>query len=141
MSEILKSTLLDFDKSFFYINFIKNSTGEKCISIEQTFTGNYKKQKVTCRLSDLPQLISVLENYKTGNFNPDSFDASKYFSKEQIQSIIRIYFKGVPVKEIALQFDCSSEMVEKVLIGKGIEITDDTESRKAALVRLSKLKY
>jgi hypothetical protein len=141
MNEILKSTLLDFDKSFFYINFIKHSSGEKYISIEQTFAGNYKKQKVTLRISDLHELISVLENYKSENFTPDPFDARKYFSKEQLQSIVNIYFKGVPVKEIALQFDCSEEMIKKVLIDKNIEITDDKESRKAEMIRLSKLKY
>ena len=141
MQEILKSTLLDFEKSFFYINFMKHSSGEKYISIEQTFVGNYKKQKVTVRFSDLSQLIAVLENYKSENFKPDLFNARKYFSKEQLKSIVSLYFKNVPIKSIALKFDCSTEMIEKALIDQKIEITDDKESRKAEKVRLSKLKY
>lgn len=141
MKEILKSTLIDFEKSFFYINFMKHSSGEKYISIEQTLASNYEKQKVTIRLSDLPQLITVLENYKSENFTPDPFDAHKYFSKEKLESIVNIYFKGIPIKDIALQFDCSAEIIGKTLIYKGIEITDDKESRKAEMIRLSKLKY
>ena len=141
MQEILKSTLIDFEKSFFYINFMKQSSGEKYISIEQTFASNYKKQKVTFKFSDLPQLITVLENYKSENFTPDPFNARKYFSKEQLKSIVSIYFKNVPIKNIALQFDCSTEMIEKVLIDQKIAITDDKKSRKAEMIRLSKLKY
>lgn len=141
MQEILKSTLLDFEKSFFYINFIKHSSGEKYISIEQTFANDYKKQKVTVRFSDLQQLITVLENYKSENFDPDPFDVSKYFSKEKLQSIVSIYFKGLSIKDIALQFDCSAEIIEKVLTYKEIEITDDKELRKAELIRISKSKY
>lgn len=141
MQEILKSTLLDLEKSFFYINFMKHSSGEKYISIEQTLASNYKKQKVTIRLSDLPQLFTVLENYKSENFTPDPFDAPKYFSKEKLQSIVSIYFKGISIKDIALQFDCSAEIIEKVLTYKEIEITDDKDSRKAQLIRQSKRKY
>lgn len=141
MQEILKSTLLDFEKSFCYINFIKHSSGEKFISIEQTMASNYKKQKVSFKLSNLRELITVLENFESENFKPDIFDPSRYFSKEQLNSILNIYFKGVPVKGIALKFDCSEEIIEKVLICKEIEITDDKELRKAEMVRLSKLKY
>jgi len=141
MQEILKSTLIDLEKSFFYINFMKHSSGEKYISIEQTLANNYKKQKVTFKFSDLPQLITVLENYKNENFTPEPFDARKYFSKEKLQSIVNIYFKGVSIKNIALKFDCSAEIIEKVLIYKEIEITDNKGSRKAELIRLSKLKY
>ena len=83
----------------------------------------------------------MLENYKNENFTPDPFDARKYFSKEQLKSIVSIYFKNVPIKNIALQFDCSTEMIEKVLIDQKIAITDDKELRKAEMIRLSKLKY
>lgn len=141
MEEILKSTLIDLEKSFFYINFMKHSSGEKYISIEQTLASNYKKQKVTLKVSDLTQLITVLENYKNENFTPDPFDAPKYFSKEKLQSIVSIYFKGISIKDIALQFDCSVEIIEKVLTYKEIEITDDKDSRKAQLIRQSKRKY
>jgi hypothetical protein len=140
MQEILKSTLLDFKKSFFYVNFIKHTSGEKYVSIEQTFASNYKKQRVTLKSSDLEQLITVLENYKSETFTPDPFKPRNYFSKEKQRSIVKIYLKGVPINDIALQFDCSPEIIKNTLIHEGV-FDDDKEARKIEMIRLSKLKY
>ena len=119
---------------------MEHISGEKYISIELTFEGNYKKQKVSIRFSDLQQLITVLESFKSEIFIPDPFNPKKYFSKEKQKSIVTIYFKGVPINDIALQFDCSPEMIKKTLSHKGIE-TDDKEARKRELIKLSKSKY
>jgi len=45
MQEILKSTPLNFDESFLYINFIKSSKEGRYISVEQTIRENDAKQK------------------------------------------------------------------------------------------------
>ena len=140
MQEILKSTLLDFEKSFFYVNFMKHTSGEKYVSIEQTFASNYKKQRVTLKSSDLEQLITVLENYKNETFTPDPFKPRNYFSKEKQRSIVKIYLKGVPINDMALQFGCSPEIIKNTLIHEGV-FDDDKEARKIEMIRLSKLKY
>ena len=64
MQEILKSTLLHFEKSFFYINFMKSSTEERHISVEQTSIENDASQKLKIRLTDLSQIIDTLLMYQ-----------------------------------------------------------------------------
>lgn len=83
MSEILKSTVHDFEKSFFCINFMMSSSEEKYITVEQTMAGNYNKQKIKIDISDLPQIISTLQAYQKELSDPDSDICKNYLSAEQ----------------------------------------------------------
>jgi hypothetical protein len=85
MAEILKSTLLDFENTFFYINFMASSSEEKYITVEQTMAGYYNKQKIKINISDLPQIISTLQAYQNELSDPNSDICKNYLSKEKQQ--------------------------------------------------------
>jgi hypothetical protein len=124
MAEILKSTLLDFENSFFHINFIMSSSGDKYITMEQTMPGNYNKQKIKFNISDLPQIISTLQMYQKESIDLNSDICKNYFSKEKQQSVVKRYLKGTSIPDLALQFDCTTQTISAILTSNEIELED-----------------
>jgi hypothetical protein len=124
MQEILKSSLLEFEKSTFLIDIIKFHSGEKYINIQQTITGQEGKQVLKINPSVLPDIISVLQMYQKEMDKPGSKEKRNYFSKDKQQKIVTIYLKGVPIKDVALQFNCTPQIIEQILLNKQIEIID-----------------
>ena len=141
MAEILKSTLLEFDRSFTYINFMKPLSGENYIAVEQTMVNNNTKQKIKINISDLPQIISTLQMYQKELSDPNSDICKNYLSKEKQQSVVKRYLKGISIPDLALQFDCTIETISAILSGNEIEMEDEKTSKRAQMIELSKRKY
>lgn len=141
MSEILKSTLLDFEKSFFYVNFMISSSGDKFITVEQTFAANYKKQKIKIKATDLSQMIATLQMYEKEMSDPDSNICKNYLPKEKQQLVIKRYFIGIPVHDLALQFDCPVQTIIAILKSNDIQIEDQKALKRKQRIEMSKRKY
>jgi hypothetical protein len=124
MDEVLKSTLLDFEKSFFYINLLKSSKGKQYVVVEQTLAGNYKKQRIKISYSDLSHLVKVLNDYANPQLKSSVAIAKESLSAEKENEIINIYLKGVSIKNVALTFGCSVKVVEGILKKKDVVILD-----------------
>ena len=78
-------------------------------------------------LSVLTDIISVLKNYQKEITAPASKLSKSYFSEDKQESLIKRYFKGLTIKDLALQFDCSKQIIEQILFNKGIEIVDNKQ--------------
>jgi len=141
MAEILKSTLLDFDKSFIHINFMMTSSEDKFITVEQTMAGNYRKQKIKIKATDLPQIISTLQSYQKELSDPNSDICKNYLSKEKQQSVVERYLKGISIHDLALQFDCTIEIISAILYSNEIEIEDEKTLKREQMIERSKRKY
>ena len=141
MAEILKSTLLEFDKSFTHINFMKPLSGENYITVEQTMANNYTKQKIKINISDLPQIISTLQMYQKELSDLNSDICKNYLSKEKQQSVVKRYLKGISIPDLALQFDCTIETISAILSGNEIEMDDEKTLKRQHLIAISKRKY
>ena len=48
-----------------------------------------------------------------------------YFSQEKKKEIIARYFKGVEIEDLALQFDCSINIIEQIITNAGLEIVSN----------------
>lgn len=141
MAEILKSTLLEFDKSSTHINFMKPLSGENYITVEQTMANNYTKQKIKINISDLPQIISTLQMYQKELSDPNSDLCKNYLSKEKQQSVVKRYLKGISIPDLALQFDCTIETISTILSAHEIEKEDEKTLKRQHLIAISKRKY
>jgi hypothetical protein len=141
MAEILKSTLLELDKSFTYINFMKSLSGENYITVEQTMANNYTKQKIKINISDLPQIISTLQLYQKELSDPNSDLCKNYLSKEKQQSVVKRYLKGISIPDLALQFDCTTQTISAILTSNEIEMEDEKSLKRAQMIERSKRKY
>ena len=114
MEEIIKSTLLEYEKSTFLIDIIKHHSEERFINIQQTIEGNGDKQVLKINPSILPDIISVLRMYEKEIANSSLKNSKSYFSVEKQNSIVEIYLKGISIKDLALQFDCSLQILEQI---------------------------
>ncbi len=124
MQEILKSTILEYEKSTFLLDIVKHHSGQGYINIQQTITGNDNKQELKINFSILSDIIFVLENFKIEIVKNNTDATQLYFSEEKKQSVVARYLKGIPIQGLALQFDCTSQIIEQILFNKGIEIVD-----------------
>jgi len=123
MEEILKTTLLEYDKSTFLIDLVRHNSGGLYVEIQQTINlidNRPNVQKIKINPSVIDDIIEVLTQYKEAlpkTIKPDN----RYFSKERIEEIIKRYLKGsVEIKHLADQFNCSEQIIEQILNNNNI---------------------
>ncbi|HEY5405800.1 MAG TPA: hypothetical protein VIJ92_01885 [Ginsengibacter sp.] len=129
MKEILKSTLLQYEKSTFLIDLTKHHSGQGYINIQQTIEGIDIKQELKINFSVLSDIISILQIYQKAI---DTFYSTKdksYFNEDKQKSVVERYLKGVSIKDLALQFDCNNQIIEQILFNKGIKIIDQSQPK------------
>jgi len=125
MKEILETSQLEFDKSAFLIDLVKHESGKLYIEITQTINPDRDViQTIKINPSILTDLLKVLQNYQA------KIPAKTKYSRKHItyadqQKIQERYFKGVSMKDLALQFDQTEELIEMILRNRGIEIVSN----------------
>ncbi|HEY8688945.1 MAG TPA: hypothetical protein VIM07_06890 [Chitinophagaceae bacterium] len=133
MQEIIKTILLEYDKSTFIIDIIKHSNEQLYIEVDQTIhleNDINQFQKIKINPSILDDIIETLTYFKE-NLPKSILTSKRYFSKERKDEIKKRYFKGISIKNLALQFDCTVNIIEQILTNSGIEIvSNDIPKRK-----------
>jgi hypothetical protein len=127
MQEIIKTTLLEYDKSTFLVDLVKHDNGHLFITIEQTVHAGSDKdisQVIKINPAIVQDLIEVLSIYQTSLPKVSKQDKT-YFSAEKKQEIIKRYLKGVSLKDIALQFDMNESIITQILENNGIKIVSN----------------
>ncbi len=125
MKTILETTQLEFEKSDFLIDLVKHDNGLLYIEIVQYIIGS-KSSNNSIKINPviLTDIIKVLQNYQAKI--PSKFDLkNKHITDYAQQQIQERYLKGVSIKDLVMQFDQSSELIEMILRNKGIEIVEN----------------
>ncbi len=127
MQEIIKTTLLEYGKSNFLIDLIQFKEKQHYVSITQTIKDKTNQASVSININPLAleDIIAVLSSYKKSISKEDFPTVKTTFSQASQQEIIRRYFLGVELKDIALQFDCNIRKIENVLLANDIEIVSN----------------
>ena len=127
MEEILKSKILEFDKSIFIIDLVKSYSGKQYIKLKQNYLENNSFQEIKINDSVLQNIIEELQNLQK-LINEPSFKVHKInFEISQQKEIVNRYLKGIKLKDLTLQFDCQKEDILKVLRLYEIEIITEIE--------------
>jgi len=124
MKQVLKTTLLEYDKSTFLIDLVMHESEKLYISILQTIPkldAVPLKQEIKINPSILSDLLVVLTSYQKYLPSSDSRSYGHLTNASQSE-IAKRYLKGVSLKDLAMQFDFKQELIEQVLRNKGIEI-------------------
>ena len=127
MQEIIKTTLLEYDKSTFLVDLVKHDNGQLFITIEQTVhVGSDKdiSQVIKINPAIVQDLIEVLSIYQTSLPKVSKQDKT-YFTGEKQQEIVKRYLKGVALKDIALQFDMNESIITQILENNSIKIVSN----------------
>jgi hypothetical protein len=141
MEEILKTTLLEFEKSAFIIDLVKHNSGKQYIRILQTIqdeeTNNKRAIKINPSL--LSDLLKVLNSYQELIPGDKEIKQSKQTTSDIATTQVRArtlkesdktaiqnrYLKGVSIADLTIQFDCKAELIEQVLRNSNIAIVDN----------------
>ncbi len=141
MEEILKTTLLEFEKSAFIIDLVKHNSGKQYISILQTIHDEETNSKRTIKINPalLTDLLKVLNSYQelipddkekqqskqTTSDNTSTKIRARTLTESNMIAIQNRYLKGVSIRDLTMQFDCKTELIEQVLRNKNIAIVDN----------------
>lgn len=125
MEDVLKTLMLEYDKSTFLFDLIKHKSGNKFVKITQSIDEGRITNELKINPTVLTDLISILKQFKNEIEISSIQNSSLYFSDEKQKSIIDRYFKGISIPDLALQFDCKIEVINQILYNKGIEIVDN----------------
>ncbi len=122
MKDILRTSLLEYDKSSFLIDLIKHETGNLYVEITQTISfAETSKKTLKINSKALEDLILVLSGYQEEIVNKKK----KQFSEMDQEKMIQFYMKGLTIKDIAFQFNSEIEEVELELIQLGFDIVSN----------------
>jgi len=127
MEEIIDTVLLEYGKSTFILELVKYQNNIKYVQIQQIIHNQENDgiiNKLKINASILSDIIEVLSNYQKELAKQPNIDVT-YFSEERKKEIIKRYFKGVSIPDLALQFDCSNNIIEQIIRNQGIEIIDN----------------
>ncbi|MBV7441208.1 hypothetical protein KRX57_07230 [Weeksellaceae bacterium TAE3-ERU29] len=126
MKKILETTQLEFDKSNFLIDLVEHDNGQLYIEIMQTIlSSNKKAESIKINPSVLSDIIKVLQNYQTKLPKESKLDI-KHLTEIDQEKIQSSYLKGVTIKDLAMRFEQTPELIEMVLRNKGIEIVENS---------------
>ncbi len=138
MDEILKTTLLEYERSAFVIDLVKHGSGKQYIQILQTIREEESDHKRAIKINPslLSDIINVLNSYL--EMFPDSKDKPKFIENEttaklrprgltesQKTAMQNRYLKGVSISDLTIQFDCKAELIEQILNNNGIAIVNN----------------
>jgi len=125
MKTIIETTQLEFDKSDFLIDLVKHENGLFYIEIIQNIIGS-KNEKSSIKINPtvLSDIIKVLQNYQAKIPNKSGL-RNKHITDLEQQKIQERYLKGVSIKDLAMQFDQTPELIKMILRNKGIEIVEN----------------
>ena len=126
MEDILSSKILEYEKSTFLIDLVKHKSGTVYVNIKQNIEGSFTQSEIKINPSILSDLVVVLSNLKDEINSDVRIDTDSFFSPEKQKSVIERYFKGVPIQDLTIQFDCSKQIIEQILMNNKIEIMDNT---------------
>jgi predicted RND superfamily exporter protein len=126
MKTILETTQLEFDKSDFLIDLVEHENGQLYIEIVQTILDTNKKaESIKINPSVLSDIIKVLQNYQA-KLPKESKLEIKHITENDQEKIQSSYLKGVSIKDLAMRFEQTPELIEMILRNKGIEIVENT---------------
>lgn len=124
MKKILRTKLLEYEKSAFLIELVKHSSGKLYVELSQTISENAAvSQSIKINPDILSDLLQVLEDYRsviTGSHKKDIVVTDSI--QQKIQDW---YLKGVPIKDLSLQLNVKAGLIEMILRNKGISIVSN----------------
>jgi len=127
MQEILKTEIINTEKSRYNLELIKAANGISYVSITQSVFVTYLdtiESRVRIRPSDLDEIIQILISYQSEiKKNYPRKKALTDFRKKEL--INRYLNKCLEIETLAVQFDCSVTEIKQLLFENSIVVTSN----------------
>lgn len=126
MSEIIKVSVIEAEKSSYKIELTRATSGYLYITINQTtfsYIDDAKVTKVRIRAANLDNVIQTLIEFR------DEVSIQKperrIFNSIKKQAIIDRFYKMIDIESLAIQFGCSFNDIAQVLIDENIPLNSN----------------
>jgi len=127
MQEILKTEIINTEKSRYNLELIKAANGISYVSITQSVFVNYLdtiESRVRIRPSDLDEIIQILISYQSEI--KKNYPRKKVLTDFRKKELINRYLnKCLEIETLAVQFDCSVTEIKQLLIENSIAVTSN----------------
>ena len=131
--EIIKTKLIENGKSSYLIDLLKNESNLYYFSITQNTLNTTTRsdiKSITFRSNMINDLIEDLlslkqELYKLQNFSKEIKEPKSLVVPSRKDEIIKRYYKGISLKDLSVQFNCTISYIEQVLKSNDIEIVSN----------------
>lgn len=138
MIKVLETRQLEFAKSSFLIDLVKHDNGALYIEILQNIQNEKSEgQKIKINPTVLMDIVKVLLEFHEKI--PDSqVNRVLYWTESEKKKLQDRYLKGVPIKDLALQFDTTEKVIEMILRNMNLKIVSDFKPEKRRFWRRRK---
>jgi len=127
MGKSLKSSSFHHDKSNFKFDLYKYGDESYYVEIHQTINGEGISQCLKLKTQAIRDVIEELQDFQKHIFE---LKRKKPTFNDINQKIEDRYLRGVPIKDLAMQFEKTEEAIKDYLISRDIQIVDHKPPRK-----------
>lgn len=127
MDELIKSYRVEGEKSNFLVELRKHSSNNFYVNLEQTLVGDYRKTAIKINPAQLIKIIEGLSIYAEELSHLADDYSRDILKKEDEQTIISTFLKGITIKNLSLQFRYKEEVIRDLLIKNDIVIIEGIE--------------
>lgn len=125
MSTTLQVKTIDADTSGYSISVVEQGDKKYVKLSQKIYTKSFDNYfEININPTVLHNIISVLQEYQKEHFKALK-PRKRRTALERQKEIISRYLKGIPLEEIAQQFDCKRSELERILLNNNIELVDD----------------
>ena len=121
MDETTQSLLLAYEKSTFHFDLINHPSGHLYLNIKQQIEGQSEYNELKINPSVLEDFIQTLQHLQKKLTIPKE----SLLSPKSQNRVVERYLKGVPIEDLPIQFNCSQQVIELILLNKGIPLVDN----------------
>lgn len=124
MKQLIQTTHLEYNKSSFLIDLVEHDSGLLYVEIHQTIFANEKsKNHIKINPASIGEIIETLQKYE--KLLPAAQQKNRTLSIQQKhQKIQDRYLRGLPINDLAVQFDETEEAIIKILTDQGIKMVN-----------------
>ena len=131
--EIIKTKLIENGNSSYFLDMLKTETGLYYFTLTQNTLNTVNRsdlKSIKFRSNMLNDLIEDLQAMKEAlskvqNLSKDIIVTKSLGLHRREDEIIKRYYKGISLKDLSVQFDCSISYIEQVLKSNDIEIVSN----------------
>ena len=127
MEKLVKSSRIESPKSSNLIQLCRYSSGNYFVKLEQTILENLERNTININASQLTAIIETLTIYAEELRFLDATFGNPIIKKEQQQTIISTFLKGITIKDLSLQFRYPENDIRELLVKNNIEIIEGIE--------------
>ncbi len=130
MKTIVATEQFDYENNSYVIDLVQHEDHLYTVEIIQSksIKLSLEQSRIVINPAVLSQFIKVLQNFNAKSLLNPSF-YKKHLSALDEKHIQESYLKGVSIKNLAIQFDQSVELIEMVLRNNGIVLAENKPPR------------